>query len=566
MENDLATLEWLPERLQHDAGKLWGLSDKSFIHLAIYNQTVKDEKRTVAIYARLSVDRDGKKVGIDTQLEDSRRLARDRGWDVFAEYIDRNLTAADKLVARPEYDRLVQDFKSSRFSGLVCWDLDRLTRQPRQLEDWIDAAESRDVVVVTANGEADLGTDGGRLYARLKVAVAKGETERASARQKRSKQARRESGKWHGGQAPFGYRPVDGELVPAPREVALIQEAAKRLLEDRESLHGIVTDWNSSATPGDSAPRNKTRAGKHWRQSNLRSILMNRSMLGETKAGVVGWAPVIDLRTFDRLNALLTDPARKITHSPGVKGGKYSMGGGLTVCGKCSKPLITNTKTAADGSKRPVLSCLRRVHGRDDAHPRVEVATKHDGAVITVWRDTGRVSIDHTALEQYVFEKVIESLNASDRWRQRMAEGDPAIEEKIDTLEAERADLRDQRERAGKAYVLGVMSERDAQAAVSRLDTELEQRDRELNDLLGRPVITSTIDGDIDWDTWTPGRRRAFLRLLVDRVVVDEWPKDLGTFPLRRRAETDEQFEARKAARQAEGLTNRVKIAWRWDA
>ncbi|WP_141753505.1 hypothetical protein ACLUU9_08325 [Rothia mucilaginosa] len=39
---------------------------------------------------------------------------------------------------------------------MVCYDLDRLIRQPRELEDWIDRTESRGLFLVTANGDADL--------------------------------------------------------------------------------------------------------------------------------------------------------------------------------------------------------------------------------------------------------------------------------------------------------------------------------------------------------------------------------------------------------------------------
>ena len=59
-----------------------------------------------------------------------------------------------------------------------------MTRQPRQLEDWIERAEERGLVITTANGEADLSTDGGRMYARIKASVARSEVERKSARQK----------------------------------------------------------------------------------------------------------------------------------------------------------------------------------------------------------------------------------------------------------------------------------------------------------------------------------------------------------------------------------------------
>lgn len=524
---------------------------------------MKEGTKSAAIYARLSVDRDGKKVGIDTQLEDSRRLAKERGWTIVDEYIDRNLTAADKLVARPEYNRLVADFEARRFDALVCWDLDRLTRQPRQLEDWIDAAESREVVLVTANGEADLGTDGGRLYARLKVAVAKGETERASARQKRSKQARRESGKWHGGPAPFGYRAKDSTLVPEPREKELIEEAAKRLLEG-ESLHSIVKDWNNPTVPGGIEPKNPTRKGEHWRQSNLRRMLLNRSLLGETKAGVPGWEPVIDQRTFDRLTRLLTDPSRKVTHSPGVKGGKYSMGGGLTVCGRCDKSLISASKKVRGGAKVARLACLRRVNGAHPAHAPVEVEVTRDGEKVKVWQDSGRVTIEHAALEAHVFEEVFDRLSRSGPWAQRLSKHNPETEKQIDDLERERADLRDQRERAGRSYVLGIMPERDAQAEVARLDALIDGVDRQLGVLLTHPVVEKVVTDGIDWDSMTPGSKRTFLRYFIEKVVVNEWPKGRATTLIRKRSnETAAEFKARRAEHRAKGMKDRVKIVWR---
>lgn len=51
---------------------------------------------------------------------------------------------------------MVADYEAGKFTASICWDLDRLTRQPRELEDWIDAAKFRGLALVTANGEADL--------------------------------------------------------------------------------------------------------------------------------------------------------------------------------------------------------------------------------------------------------------------------------------------------------------------------------------------------------------------------------------------------------------------------
>jgi DNA invertase Pin-like site-specific DNA recombinase len=80
-------------------------------------------------------------------------------------YIDQSKSATDRTKKRPAYDRMVADYLDGAFDAIICYDLDRLTRQPRQLEDWIDAAELRGLALVTANGDADLSTDGGRMYA-----------------------------------------------------------------------------------------------------------------------------------------------------------------------------------------------------------------------------------------------------------------------------------------------------------------------------------------------------------------------------------------------------------------
>ena len=90
---------------------------------------------------------------------------------------------------------MVQDYEVGLLDAIVVYDLGRLTRQPRELEDWIDRAESRGLLLVTANGDADLATDGGRMYARIKASVARGEVERESARQSHAQLQRAQQGR-----------------------------------------------------------------------------------------------------------------------------------------------------------------------------------------------------------------------------------------------------------------------------------------------------------------------------------------------------------------------------------
>lgn len=155
-----------------------------------------------ALYLRVSLDHEMDGRTIDRHREDCQRIARERGWTVFREYVDQSISATDKSKVRPGYDAMVADYEAGKFSAIICWDLDRLTRQPRQLEDWIDAAEERGLLLVTANGEADLTTDGGRLFARMKAAVARSEVERKGARQRNAHAQRARQGR-----APKGIRP-----------------------------------------------------------------------------------------------------------------------------------------------------------------------------------------------------------------------------------------------------------------------------------------------------------------------------------------------------------------------
>ncbi|MCF8610187.1 recombinase family protein [Gordonia sp. HY285] len=189
------------------------------------------------IYLRISQDREADGLAIERQREDCENLARFRRWGVVETYVDVSKSATDKTKARPGYDRMVADWESGAFDAIVCWDLDRLTRQPRQLEDWIDRAEERGLALVTANGDADLSTDGGRMYARIKAAVARAEMERKSARQKAAHQQRARQGRPPKGVRPLGYD-IAGDQIPAEAHAVAAMYTA--FLGEKGTLRGIA--------------------------------------------------------------------------------------------------------------------------------------------------------------------------------------------------------------------------------------------------------------------------------------------------------------------------------------
>ncbi|HEX6520079.1 MAG TPA: recombinase family protein, partial [Streptosporangiaceae bacterium] len=219
------------------------------------------------IYLRVSLDATGEQLAIQRQREDCRKIATARGWTVVAEYIDNSVSASGK-VHRPDYERMVEAYEAGEFDALVCWSLDRLTRQPRQLEDWIDAATERGLLLVTANGEADLCTDAGRLFARITASVARAEIERKGARQRRAAVQRVERGKPPLGVRLTGYT-VAGDTIE--HEAAIVRQMFERF-HAGESLHAIAAWLNEDGIP--------TRNGGRWNPSTIRTILTNARYCG----------------------------------------------------------------------------------------------------------------------------------------------------------------------------------------------------------------------------------------------------------------------------------------------
>lgn len=224
----------------------------------------------------------------------------------------------------------MDDWKRGRFDALVCWDLDRLTRQPRQLEDWIDAAEQRGLRIVTANGEADLGTDAGRMFARIKAAVARQEVDRKSARQKRAAQQRAERGQSWGSRRPFGFmadqtthHPVEAEIVRGMYD-DFLNGVGQREIVRRLTARGV-----------------KTTMGNDWSQPVLRNFLLNprnaglRAYKGEV-VSEAAWEPLVDEATWratvDRLEG---------RGGPTYSRARKHLLVGVATCGVCGEGMRT---------------------------------------------------------------------------------------------------------------------------------------------------------------------------------------------------------------------------------
>src|SRR5438105_2394327 len=96
--------------------------------------------RAAAIYARISADPSGTALGVARQEADCRSLADRKGWTVTEIYVDNDLSAYSGK-PRPAYRRLLEDIKGARVDAVIVWHLDRLHRNPKDLEEFFEICD-----------------------------------------------------------------------------------------------------------------------------------------------------------------------------------------------------------------------------------------------------------------------------------------------------------------------------------------------------------------------------------------------------------------------------------------
>ena len=292
-----------------------------------------------AIYARISSDLEGSGLGVARQVEDCRRLADSLGWTVAEEYVDNDLSAYSGK-ARPAYQRMLEDLRDGLRDAVLVYHVDRLTRRPAELEEFVaavDAAKVRHVRFVV--GDMDLGTGDGLMIARILGAMAANESATKSRRVRRKLEQNAAQGLPHGGRTrPFGYE--DDKVTVREDEAVVIRTLAARFLAG-ESLRSLAAWLDAEGI--------RTVTGREWRTTTLRTILASGRIAGlrEHQGTVVGpavWPPIITEDEHRRILARMAERARSGRRTPQ----RYLLTG-LLRCGKCegrlwSSPRVTTRR------------------------------------------------------------------------------------------------------------------------------------------------------------------------------------------------------------------------------
>jgi site-specific DNA recombinase len=437
--------------------------------------------QVAAIYARISLDRDHTRQGVDRQLADCRALAERLGWTVAAEYIDNDISAHSGK-PRPAFRRMMEDVRERRRDGIIAWHPDRITRRTRDLVTFIDTCNDAQVRVSTVQGgHYDFSTASGRMNARLVGVVAEHESEHMAERISRALQHQAEQGApLSRGNRHYGYEP-DGATI-REAEAAIIRDLANRCLSG-ESLTGLVRWLNDSGTP--------TSSGRGvWRVTTLRRLLSSAYLSGQREfQGVTvtkgTWPAVLAEEQTAALRAIFASPERRTLRTPS----RYLLTG-IAVCARCGHRLVS-----AVDKTTPAYRCRRQPH--NDACGRLQIAAE---PLETFIRDAALTALDTPDLTAIQTDTTGSDLLAS-----------------IKDAEAKLAEL-------GRDYADGTIHRITMQAATRRLRERITANSLALAATTHRHAVHQYAGRSTElraaWESMTNDQRRSIVGAVVEAVTI----------------------------------------------
>ncbi|MFI1449065.1 recombinase family protein [Streptomyces virginiae] len=257
--------------------------------------------------------------GIGRQEEDGRAHAKRLGWtitkviveDDTSAYKRRKITLPDGSVGlrtvRPGFRHALDLLASGENDGLLADDLDRVARDPRDLEDLIDVVESRRprIPVESVTGSLRLSNDADITMARIMCAVANKSSRDTARRVTRKHQQLAAEGKpGGGGFRGYGFT-LDGREV-IPDEAEVIVEIGDRILgewsgwtdEERARIDSEVGESLNSIADALQRRGVPTATGAAWSGRSVGSIISKPAVAGlrAYKGEVIGpavWGAII---------------------------------------------------------------------------------------------------------------------------------------------------------------------------------------------------------------------------------------------------------------------------------
>lgn len=345
-----------------------------------------------SIYLRISLDPNEDFGGIRRQGQDAVLHALRRGAASLAFYVENDTSAFKKKriivddgegnkyyvwrVIRPRWQKMLSDMRSGLRRACVVYDIDRLVRDNRDLEDAIEVCEFMGRRFEGATGSLDLNSDNGRAMARVMVAMGNKSSADTSRRTARKHRELAEQGEPVGGPRPFGFKQDRRTLDPA--EAKEIKAAINKILAG-VTVGSMLADWVARGV--------LTPNGNPWQWAPFMAMLRNPRICGYRGVGQsrieengrmyrewaiattpdgkevrANWEAIVPRKKWDALMAKIGKRAKPVAdYEVGAATARKYLLTGLVRCGNCEN--LPRMEGSSSRSSKGILYAYYRCPG-----------------------------------------------------------------------------------------------------------------------------------------------------------------------------------------------------------
>lgn len=457
----------------------------------------------------------------DNSTSPERQLAKITQYAEFGDHVlvpthdqdwDLDVSGAVSPFDRPGLGRWLTEDRLHEWDALCVARFDRISRSMFDFTTLMHWLEAHGKTLICLDPMLNLSTSDGRAMANMLMAFAEYEREIIGQRVKDAYDKLIASGKYAGGQVPFGYRPVklskgfgyekDPDYGPKVAEMAERYAAYESISSIARWLNdtGVPTPWNAT----------RRRNGKDekqslWSSTSVQKILKSHAILGavvdtagqpvrDAQGMIIYRAPgLVSRDLFERVQARLrANPVSAKVNSWLLTG--------IAFCGQCGGAMYsTVTKTG----------------GKEYVYYVCNVANKHDGRCAARRVKAG-------PLEAVIHEKLLEVAGHVELTENRLIPGRDYSEEVAKVV--------DQVTHLNREIALGRVGKRDvshergmlvrAEAELDRLSS-LEPEPSRLEPVrLGKTFAQH-------WGSLDTVGRNEFLRSSEVRAIVEPWAEGM---------------------------------------
>jgi site-specific DNA recombinase len=469
------------------------------------------------IYCRVSTKEQGTQdhYSLENQEQRCRDYIKMKKWQCFRARKD---IASGKSDEREGFQDLLSAIKEGKVDVVIVYRLDRLSRNVRDIYDFLDRINDSGVAFVSVTEGFDTTTAMGRAMLGVAAVFAQLTREMISENTKDGLLRRAEAGNFNGNPGRlygYDYNAADGSMPINEAESAVQHEIFDWLTEHKWGIQKIARMLNLQGVP--------TKTGQQWSTPTLRLMLCNPLLKGYVRVNDT-WIkgrhqPIISEEQFDAAQQIMQ--GRKIYPSRSQQ--SQHLLSGLARCGICGRRLrahyVKQRRVKGEGKSYVFYYHGITEHtGADDCKGFSKSATLLEQAVVD---QIARISA--TGEMQKVILKDLQSRNNGQRT--------PMLKER-DRLLLEQAQLGDKFGQWADRLDAGKIDEEQFERQNRRLldrKKEIQQRLGELDQALSQDEGLEMTFAEVQrmlsdfpalWAALEHEERRETLRLLVEELKV----------------------------------------------